>query len=173
MRKFHFFFILLLVSNFTIAQGNLLEEYPASNGITYRPGAIINLNKGSAPNGDFVYLTMGGWAVSLDPKENVIPKSFAGLAVELKKIRKQKMKGAEKVIFVVGAGNITNYTLDIEQAIESCEIKDCIDSSEGQQNNANDPLERLKKLKELLDIGAITQEEYDLQKTKILKEIGG
>lgn len=172
MKKIIFLIIFSLLYSLSFGQGTLLEEYTASNGVTYRPGAIINLSKGSAPNGDFVYLTMAGWAVSMDPKQNVIPKSYAGLAIEVKKIRIQKLKGAEKVYFVVGAGNITNYTLDIEQAIESCEIEDCLDSSEVQPTPSDDPLERLKKLKQLLDMGAITQEEYDLQKAKILKEIG-
>lgn len=34
-----------------------------------------------------------------------------------------------------------------------------------------DPVERIKKAKELLDIGAITQEEFDMIKNKYLKEI--
>lgn len=33
---------------------------------------------------------------------------------------------------------------------------------------AEDPLERLGKLKQLLDAGALTQEEFDVQKTKLL-----
>lgn len=173
MRKITLIITLIFVYGLSFAQGSLLEEYTASNGISYRPGAIINLKKGSAPNGDFVYLTMAGWAISTNPQDNLVSKTYAGLAIEVKKIRKQKMKGAEKIYFVVGAGNITNYTLDIEQAIESCEIEDCLDSSEVQPTPSDDPLERLKKLKQLLDMGAITQEEFDLQKEKILKEIGG
>lgn len=35
----------------------------------------------------------------------------------------------------------------------------------------NDPLETLKKLKELLDIGAITQEEFEIKKKEILSRI--
>ena len=34
--------------------------------------------------------------------------------------------------------------------------------------NQNDPIEQIKKLKELLDIGAITQEEFDLKKKELL-----
>jgi hypothetical protein len=116
---------------------------------------------------------MAGWAVSSNPADNVIGKGYANLAVDVKKIRKFKFKGVEKVVFTVGGGNITNYQLDIEGAIAACEIKDCSEETKGGTTNSSDPLERLKKLKELLDMDAITQEEYDLQKAKILKEIGG
>jgi hypothetical protein len=148
-----------------------MDEYTASNGITYKEGDVIKLNKGSAANGDFLFLQMAGWAVSLDPDENNIPKNYAGLGVSVKKIRRVKLKGVEKVIFTVGGGNITNYQLAIEEAISSCEIVDCIDNTEDTSNNSESSLDKLKKLKELLDLGAITQEEYDEQKEKILKEL--
>lgn len=37
-----------------------------------------------------------------------------------------------------------------------------------QSNNQDDPFEKVKKLKELLDIGAITQDEFDLKKKELL-----
>ena len=39
------------------------------------------------------------------------------------------------------------------------------------KNNNVDPVERIKKAKELLDIGAITQDEFDIIKKKYLDEI--
>ncbi len=39
------------------------------------------------------------------------------------------------------------------------------------KNNKVDPVERIKKAKELLDIGAITQDEFDIIKKKYLDEI--
>jgi membrane protease subunit (stomatin/prohibitin family) len=38
-------------------------------------------------------------------------------------------------------------------------------------NNNNDPIEKLKKLKELLDIGAITQEDFNKKKEEYLKQL--
>ena len=38
-------------------------------------------------------------------------------------------------------------------------------------NKPGDPLEKIKKLKELLDIGAITEEEFQMKKNKLMKEI--
>jgi len=39
-----------------------LNEYKASNGITYKIGDEIKLGKGSNDNGNIVYVTMVGWA---------------------------------------------------------------------------------------------------------------
>ena len=163
--------ILFFLSISSFSQTALME-YTAGNGITYKEGDIINLNRGSAPNGDFVYLTMSGWGMMVmgpNPNDRVIGKGYAGLAVSVKKIKKYNFKGVEKVVFTVGGGNITNYMLDIEEAINTCEIKDCI-SPKVEQTDNDDVLSKLKKLKELLDSGAITQEEYDVLKSKIIKE---
>jgi hypothetical protein len=47
----------------------------------------------------------------------------------LKKIKQVTFKGAVKTGFIVGGGNITNYLLLIEDAIATCEIKDCVEKS--------------------------------------------
>ena len=75
-----------------------------------------------------------------------------------------KQKGAQRYVFIVGGGNITNYELYIEEAIQVCEIKDC-GKKEAPVVGAAD---ELKKWKALLDSGAITKEEYDAQKKKLL-----
>ena len=155
--------------------GQKLKEYTASNGVTYSIGDTVKLGRGSAPNGDFLYLQMGGWAAAASYDSNQgsdqlnIGRNYAGLAVTIKKIRKYKFKGQEKVYFTVGGGNITNYNLIIEDAIATCEVADCNDGTEDQNSEQPDKYERLKKLKELLDEGVITQEEFDAEKKKILE----
>jgi membrane protease subunit (stomatin/prohibitin family) len=42
---------------------------------------------------------------------------------------------------------------------------------EGQGKQSASPMDKLKKLKELLDMGALSQEEYDKKKEKLLEEI--
>lgn len=164
--------LLLLSPDGLIAQK--LDSYTASNGITYEVGDEIKLGRGSAPNGDFLYLQIGGWGAvagydaSKGSDQNNIGRSYSGLAVELKKIRKQKFKGQEKVIFTVGGGNITNYTLYIEDAIATCEVAAC-KSEENKSDAQPDKFDQLKKLKELLDQEILTQEEYDKEKAKILE----
>lgn len=40
---------------------------------------------------------------------------------------------------------------------------------EKSENNTSNPYEEVKQLKELLDMGIITQEEFDLKKKELLK----
>jgi len=160
----HLLITLLMLASFQV-MGQRMDEYTASNGITYKPGDTIELNQGSGANGDFVYLTIGGWAAG--SSNQMLGANFAGLAVDLKKIRTVKFKGAEKVLFTVGGGNITNYFLYIEQAIESCEVKPCKDTEATATGESK--LDKLKKLKDLLDMEAITQAEYDQMKKEILE----
>ena len=48
-------------------------------------------------------------------------------------------------------------------------VSGAMQSGQGQQSAS--PMDKLKKLKELLDMGALSQEEYDKKKEKLLGEI--
>ena len=43
--------------------------------------------------------------------------------------------------------------------------------SQNQQPTNDNPVEKIKQLKEMLDIGAITQEEFDAKKKEILSKM--
>lgn len=90
----------------------------------------------------------------------------------IKKIKSIKRRGAEVVIFTVGGGTLSNYNLFIEDALATCEITDCVKQGTVvvQASPPTDNLDKLKKLKGLLDGGAITQSEYDVQKKKLLDQ---
>lgn len=157
--------LLLMVSAFASAQDKV-TEYKASNSITYKVGDTIVLGRGSGHQGTFVYLKMAGWMVGT---ETQIGSAYSGLNVIIKKIKLQKFKGASKMYFTVGGGNITNYSLEIEEAIATCEIKDC-NSPQSTAVNKNDKYDQLKKLKELLADGTLSQEEFETEKKKLLNE---
>jgi hypothetical protein len=156
--------LLLFVSCFANAQEKL-KEYKASNGITYKEGDRLTLGRGSGGQGTFVYLKIAGWMVG---SATQIGSAYSGLNVDIKKIKKQTYKGGEKIIFTVGGGNITNYSLEIEEAIASCEVKDCQNQSIAVVNKT-DKYDDLKKLKSLLDDGTLSKEEYEVEKKKILE----
>lgn len=147
-----------------------ISEYAASNGITYRVGDTVKLGRGSEPNGDFRYLNIAGWAgaMSEDP-HNSAHRNYSGFNAIVKRISYLNIKGAKRYYFIVGVGNITNFRLHIEDAIETCEVKPCKDDSRGsviQQQSAADELLKFKKLR---DDGIITEEEYQSKKEKLLK----
>jgi hypothetical protein len=148
------------------------KEYTASNGVTYHVGDTVKLGRGSAPNGDFLYLQIGGWSAATSYRTNGgndqfnIGRGYANTAVVIKKIRSAKIRGVEKHSFVVGGGNITNYYLSIDDAIEVCEVVPCKNAKTPVVNVADE----IAKLKKLLDDGAITQAEYDSQKKKLLEQ---
>lgn len=159
-----------------VSYSQKLDSYKASNGIVYHVNDTIKLGRGSAPNGDFLYLQMGGWGAAMSYNSNRgsnqfnIGRSYSGLNVIVRKIRSFKFKGAESVVFVVAGGNITNYNLMIEDAIKTCEIADCKkDAIPVTVVNQTSKFDELKKLKELFDSGALTEEEYKAEKEKLLK----
>lgn len=146
------------------------KGYKALNGITYYVGDTVKLARGSAPNGNFLYLQMGGWGAIMGYNANKsndqmnIGRAYANTAVIVKKIKSGKIKGVEKYYFVVGGGNITNYYLYIDDAVQACEVRPCLEA----KNNNVSVADELLKLKQLLDSGALTQAEYDSQKKKLL-----
>lgn len=158
--------ILALMPILTFAQKE--TEYKATNNVIYKIGDTIKLGMGSAINGDFLYLQMAGWAGAMNggsSDANNIGKKYANTNVIIKKIKSSKVRGAKKYRFIVGGGNITNYELLIEEAISSNEIRS--DQSDIKSVNI-DNLDQIEKLKKLFDSGAITQDEFNSKKKKLL-----
>jgi hypothetical protein len=171
-------FILLMVTGTITAKAQKLTSYTAINGVTYKIGDTVHLGMGSSPSGTFLYLQMGGWSAALSydasagPNQLNIGRGYANTAVIVKKIKTDKIKGIIKYWFTVGGGNISNYNLDIDDAIQVCEVLPCQASGPAPPTMEPDDnkVARLKKWKALLDDGTITQDEYDAQKKKILDQ---
>ncbi|MBO2546124.1 SHOCT domain-containing protein [Salegentibacter sp. BDJ18] len=159
-------FTLLLILLFTTTYAQRLDSYEASNGIVYKPGDTVQLGMGSGMQGSFVHLQLGGWAAGSSTQ---IGANYSNLGVVIKKIKKGKLKGIEKVYFVVGGGNITNYNLMIEEAIQSCEVTPCPNQSTNSVSS-EDKYDKLAKIKKLFDDGVLTEEEFEAEKAKILKK---
>ena len=175
MKKLLLITFLFISVKFTSAQK--LTGYQAINGITYHIGDTVRLGHGSSPSGTFMYLQMGGWGAVMSynsnggPNQLNIGRAYANTAVIVKKIKTYKIQGILKYCFVVGGGNITNYNLMIDDAIDVCEVVPCPNTRVEVVNQpSEDNFDKLKKLKSLLDAGAITQAEYDEQKKKLLSQ---
>ena len=153
-------FILVLLPFFGNAQR--LQEYKASNQVNYKVKDTVQLGLGSGLQGTFVHLKMAG---IMTGSSTQIGSAYSNSAVVIKKIKKHKLKGKETIFFIVGGGNITNYSLQIEAAIQTCEVMPC---EKEQDYKAAGKYDKLAKLKQLLDNGAISKEEYNIEKEKIL-----
>jgi len=153
--------VLMSMTTLTYAQKILkMNQYTASNGVTYKIGDTVYLGRGYA-QGRFVYVTMGGIMQSTNPYANQLPPTYAGGAAIIKKIKLYKYKAFRGVRFTVGLGTATNYIIDIENAIATCEVKPCL-------NDKYDKYDKLLKLKELLEKGIIDNDEYEQERKKLL-----
>ena len=67
MKHYYFFILFLILSLSAYSQDEVikLDNYSASNGITYSNGDHFILGKGSIPNGTFRYVSSGGWDEAL------------------------------------------------------------------------------------------------------------
>jgi hypothetical protein len=109
-------------------------------------------------------------ATQRDPMAGVTHwKSMAaGYALTVHSIRRDgSKKSGDKYHLVVTGENSFKWWVDIQNAIESGEIAS--NAPKTVQSPAPSIADEIKKLKELLDSGAITQEEYDSQKKKLLQ----
>jgi hypothetical protein len=127
-----------------------MMEFKALNGKTYHAGDTVRLGRGSSPNGDFVYLELGGVNAFLGHGHNLsLDKTYANTGVVIKNIKKGRIRGAEKTWFAVKGGAIGNFSLYIDEAIQSCEVIPCQTNSQSSLSVADE----LLKLKKLLDAG--------------------
>ncbi len=88
--------------------------------------------------------------------------SASGTETEIKKIVivGNKRTGYSVAMRTKGVTGLLNYTVQFENALSTGEIK-------GSGMTSDEALEALKKAKDKLDLGIITQEEYDKIKAEL------
>lgn len=111
-----------------IGQSKRLTSYTASNGITYGIGYKIELNELTDQEEEYQNIYLGSdYSLIMDNEErhrvklNVLPKTLR--IIEMIVIKPDTEE--EFVYFILNSSNLSRYVLDIESAIESCEIKPC------------------------------------------------
>jgi hypothetical protein len=149
--------------------GTSVTEYKASNGVTYHVGDTVRLGRGTKADGSFLYFEDHGLIPNPRSVRN-LPKDFANVGAVVKSIKKTRINGVDKYMFGVNPGGPMRYTVFIDDAIEACEVKPCKATDNSQPASPASVADEIKKLKGLLDSGAITKAEYDAQKKKLFNQ---
>lgn len=167
---------LLFIFSFSYAQKKGKQEtitYTTEDGTTYTVGDTIHIGMGSNPNGTFNYIFVVDnwngnrpWSSQLNNKFAIIDRFAWGGSDKL-----------GKSIYAVfrNAGGVSS--MNLESAITAGEV--ITPNSKKKTVAGNAPViiqqgaslaEELKKLKDLLDAGVLTQAEFDAQKQKLLSK---
>jgi hypothetical protein len=170
--------LLILISSNGYSQiGGTIIKYPytAQDGTVFNAGDTAILGMGTGDQGMFKYVwqpgnswlgTRGGYFTSIYNFKHIPIKELRSIGDK---------KSGYKTIAVVNVGGL-NSLIDIESAIAVGELvtpnsKKKLDAKNQpiiiQQSNTS-TADELKKLKDLLDQGIITKEEFDAQKAKLL-----
>jgi len=183
---------LLLTFGILALQLNAQENLPkfendtlyTSNGFKVYAGLKLKIGIGSTNDGDFKYIRINQNSMfayssqtgynGLANQANNFPRNQSGYTYEVKKIMERGNKKRGYVYYAKIVLGLTGYEIDVENAIKSGELEVSDEfkpkkvSSNIEIKQAPSPAEELKKFKELLDSGIITQEEFNKQKEKIL-----
>lgn len=169
--------LLLLISPIlTFAQKKVENEFGKivndtlflNNGAKFIVGEKVKLGYGvnSRKEFEFIYTSPLGLAGKVN-----LGNTWAGHSFVIKGFKNMGMKKTgHKFYLILGGGNITNYWCDVVPAIDHKEIVVAgINDKDGDYGGSETSIaDELKKLKNLLDDGAITNDEYESQKKKLL-----
>lgn len=153
-----------------------IKQYKASNGVTYRINDTVHLGKGSNSNGSFMFVQDRGLGFTLPGPQGRsaggrgLPKDMSNGGVIIKSIKKTTENNLEKYVFMVNGGGPLRFSLFIDDAISVCEVTPCKQSSSGSPVPVASVADEIKKLKQLMDSGAITKDEYESRKKKLLDQ---
>jgi hypothetical protein len=137
-------------------------SYLASDGAVYKIGDRVNIGVPSS-NKTFAFITDGdGYLV---PITNLTAYA-SGTETEIKRIYVygSKRAGYSVGFRTKGYTGLSNYTIQFENALSVGEVK-------GFGLYSDEALDQLKKAKDKLDLGIITQEEFDKLKAELAKYI--
>lgn len=140
-----------------------------NNGTVVNIGDTLFLGKGTDTRGDFNYIFQPVNPLLKHKTELSLPREMEGKSLVVKYFKEQSSKKTgDKTIAVVSHGGY-NYIADLDPAIEHGEVIG-INGKKFVKPGTVSLADEIKKLKDLLDSGAITQEEFDIAKKKLLEK---
>lgn len=149
------------VQSGTVTKGKF-DSYVSKDGSTYKIGDKIQIGTPSGINGKFVTIQK----VDVIGTVYVVGAEAINTSAEIKRIRVRgnKRTGYKVSFQTKGMTGLDNYFVYIEDAIQVGEIK-----SFGM--TSDEALNELKKAKDKLELGLITQDEFDKLKQELSKYI--
>jgi hypothetical protein len=178
-------------------QDSIKDGYRTSLGWRIHERDTLKLGIGGMPNHMYAFIyrspvnalkllsssnNSGYHETSDDGYNKVYLKSDQAKQAIVKSIFIQGTKrGGYSVMAKVGVGDMSNYWIELDNAVQASEIvapgtlglkqkNNNIASATTQTAVVSDKFDQLKKLKDLLDSGAISKDEYAEQKKKLLAQ---
>lgn len=129
----------------------------------FKTGNTVTLGTGTAPSGDFIYITKTLGKIPMK-------KDFAGKQALVARInwKGTPKKGLVFYLFIEGEDLDYVYEIELKNALASGELLSKDPNLKKKENRNNLVADELYKLKDLLDKGVITKEEFESQKKKLL-----
>tara|TARA_R100000541_G_scaffold12709_1_gene21190 strand:+ start:76 stop:600 length:525 start_codon:yes stop_codon:yes gene_type:complete len=134
-------------------------KYVDNNGTEYKTGDTLTINKGSL-NNRFVYI---GKTILMEQVPMDVSDIGYNIIIGKIKIGGNKRQGF-KVQIVSKISDLHTYYSSLQLAIDSGEII-------GKGYTSDNALSELKRAKDKLDLGLITQEEFNSKRLKLAKYI--
>jgi hypothetical protein len=165
--------IVVMIFTTITSYAGQLDSVKCSNGWVIKAGDTLKIGVGTRFDKTFAFIHTN--PNLLTTEIFYLGSSYAGFNVIVKKVNERKFKGAKKIELTVGAGNILNNFVEIEQAIEAGEILPPIEYRKKVQpsviiQNNTSVADELVKLKKLLDDGILSNDEFEVQKKKLLEK---
>lgn len=183
----NFFFAVALCAYALVCRGqeSTLPKYEndtlySTSGFKITPEQKIKLGTGSTPDGSFKFVRINSnsfFSYSSDkPNDannaNAGPRSMSGHEYKVAKIDKRGTRKTGYVYYAVLAG-LPRYEIDVDNAIAVGEIvvpSEYKPGAKSQPASTMSLADELKKLKDLLDQGALTKDEFESAKKKLLSQ---
>jgi hypothetical protein len=178
MKKILFFLFLMPIG--ALAQQNEFGHVDhdtlfLTNGAKFVEGQKLKLAYGSGANKTFEFIALSPYSIAGPLK---LESRWSNHEMMIKKFTMEGTKKTGKKLYIVlGGGNLSPYWCDIVSAMENGEViipgindKKTVAAADRQPTTSS-PADELKKLKDLYDGGALTKDEYDSAKKKILAKM--
>lgn len=177
--KLYLSFVVIIA--FSITALSQERSYPSvnkdtlfySNDVFFVAGQSVKLGTGTMPNGSFKFITISrnSWVSAAgSPGVTHLGGKSGG---QLYKINKVKVYGNDNkchTYYLMLAGIGTNLECDVVNALASGELIHEKYTVGSPSNSPVSTADELKKLKELHEAGALTDEEYTQAKAKVISK---